>query len=484
MSAFDLIIRGGRVVTTTDDRVADIGVNDGKVAAVENALAGEATHDIDASGLLVLPGGVDTHCHVEQKSSTGLMTADDFHSATVSAACGGTTTIVPFAAQHRGESLLDVMAACAARAEAGAVIDYAFHLILSDPHERALREELPALMRQGHRSLKVFMTYDALRISDRQFLDVLSVTREHGGLVMVHAENHEAIAWRTAQLLADGKSAPRYHAESRPPCVEREATHRAIMLAELAGAPLFVVHVSCAEALEEIGRARQRGLNVRAETCPQYLLLTADDLDRPGFEGAKFMCSPPLRSHADQDALWEGLQSGVLDLVASDHAPYRYDDAAGKKAHGEDAPFPKIPNGLPGLETRLPLLMSAGVGHGRLGFEQFVALTATTPARIFGLYPQKGTIAVGSDADLALWDLTAEVTIAQARLHDHMDYTPYRGLGRAWLAHHHDLARRDRVEQRRGARDAWPGTPGRANIGAAPGPTGGAGTDDRQPMTG
>jgi dihydropyrimidinase len=433
MAAFDLIVRGGRLVTTTEDRVADIGVTHGRVTAIGETLTGDATREIDASGLLVLPGGVDTHCHVEQRSSTGLMTADDFRSASVSAACGGTTTIVPFAAQHRGESLLEVMTAYAARAEAGAVIDYAFHLILADPHERALREELPALMQQGDRSLKVFMTYEALRISDRQFLDVLSVAREHGGLVMVHAENHDAIAWRTAALLAEGRTAPRYHAECRPPCVEREATHRAIMLAELAGAPLFVVHVSCADALQEIARARQRGLDVRAETCPQYLLLSAEDLDRPGCEGAKFVCSPPLRTSADQDALWDGLQSGVLDLISSDHAPYRYDDPGGKRPLGDETPFTRIANGLPGLETRLPLLMSEGVGHGRLGFEQFVALTSTTPARIFGLYPQKGTIAVGSDADLALWDLTAEVTVAQARLHDNMDYPPYEGRAvRGW----------------------------------------------------
>ncbi len=429
---FDLVIRGGTVVTPSDTTVCDIGIRDGRIAAIAEHVQAPGK-ELDARGKLVMPGGVDAHCHVAQRSSSGLMTADDFYTAGLSAACGGTTTIIPFAAQHRGQSLRAVVRDYHERAEGKAFVDYAFHLIVSDLSGEIMSDELPDLVREGYASFKVFMTYDALKLTDRQMLDVFALARREGAMVMVHAENHDAISWLTEQLVLEHRTAPKYHAASRPPGVEAEAVHRAIALAELADVPLVIVHVTSNEAVQEICAARARGARVFAETCPQYLLLTSDDLDRPGFDGAKYVCSPPLRDRFDQDALWQAVADGVFDIVSSDHAGYRFDDASGKKAHGDRAPFTKIPNGVPGLETRLPLLFSEGVGRGRLSLTTFAALTSATPARWFGLYPRKGTIAIGSDADLAIWDPDLEVTIACDRLHDAMDYSPYEGMKvRGW----------------------------------------------------
>jgi len=423
---FDLVVRNGTVVSAFDRAGSDVGITGGRIVAVRPGL-GPGREEIDASGRLVLPGAIDSHCHIAQESSTGLMTADDFHTATLAAACGGTTTVIPFAAQHRGQSLRDLVREYHRRAAGRAVVDYGFHLIVSDPDERALGDDLPALVEEGCTSFKIFMTYEVLRLTDRQILSVLEVARDQRALVLVHAENHDAIAWASQRLLAEGRTAPKYHASSRPAAVEREAVHRVISLAELAGAPLLVVHVSSADALEQIQWARRRGLPVFAETCPQYLFFTAGDLDRPGFEGAKYVFSPPPRDRASQEALWEGLRNGALDVVSSDHAPYRFADVDGKAVHGTGAPFPKIPNGMPGLETCLPLVFSEGVRAGRLTLEQFVALSATNAARIYGLYPRKGTIAAGADGDLAIWDPDARVTITNGMLHHRMDYTPYEG---------------------------------------------------------
>jgi dihydropyrimidinase len=429
---FDLVIRGGTVVTASETTICDLGVRDGRVAAIAEHIQASGK-EIDARGRLVMPGGVDAHCHVAQKSSSGLMTADDFYTAGLSAACGGTTTIIPFAVQYRGQSLRTVVAEYHEQAEGKAFVDYAFHLIVSDLSGDILPDELPDLVRDGYASFKVFMTYDALRLADRQLLDVFALARREGALVMVHAENHDAISWLTEQLVLEHRTAPRFHAASRPPVVEAEAVHRAIALAELAEVPIVIVHVTSNDAVQEICAARARGAHVFAETCPQYLLLTSDDLDRPGFEGAKYVCSPPLRDRFDQDALWQALADGVFDIVSSDHAGYRFDDPTGKKAHGDRAPFTKIPNGMPGLETRLPLLFSEGVGRGRLSPNAFVTLTATNPARLFGLHPRKGAIAIGSDADIAIWDPDLEVTIAGDRMHDAMDYTAYEGMKvRGW----------------------------------------------------
>jgi dihydropyrimidinase len=423
---FDLVVRGGTVVTEAGSARADVGVRQGTIAEVAPSL-GPGARELDATGRLVLPGGVDAHCHVDQRSSSGLMTADDFFTAGVSAACGGTTTIIPFAAQHRGQSLRAVVDAYHERARSRAFVDYGFHLIVSDPTPAVLQEELPALVAGGCPSLKVYMTYDALKVTDLQMLDIFTAARAARAIVMVHAENSDAVAWATARLLADGRTDPRDHPASRPAAAEGEATHRAIVLAEMTGADVFIVHVSCREALAPIADARARGARVWAETCPQYLVLTAADMDHPGFEMARFICSPPLRTQKDQRALWAALSGGQLDLVSSDHAPYRLRDPLGKMAHGEHAAFTKIPNGLPGIELRLPLLYSEGVRAGRLTLEQFVALTATNPARIYGLHPRKGTIAPGSDADLAIWDPELAQVVSQARLHDAMDDSPFEG---------------------------------------------------------
>lgn len=429
---FDLVVRNGLVVTPSSTTTSDIGIASGRIAAIGSGL-GKGTEEIDATGRVVLPGGIDSHCHVEQESSSGLMTADDFYSATAAAACGGVTTIVPFAAQHRGQDLREVAARYRGRARNKAVIDYSFHLIVSDPTPAALGEHLPALIADGYPSFKVYTTYDALRLDDRQLLEVMAVAQRERAVVMVHAENSDAIAWAAARLLAAGHTAPRYHAEARPVLVEREAVHRVATLAEMTGATVLVVHVSSRQALDEVRAARARGVSLLAETCPQYLVLTVAELDRPGFDAAKFLCSPPLRERDDLTALWEGLADASVDLLSSDHAPYRLNDPQGKAVHGTDAPFPRIPNGVPGLETCLPVVFSEGVGRNRLTLEQFAAISATNAARIYGLFPRKGAILVGADADLALWDPVLETTIANERLHHRMDYTAFEGLRvRGW----------------------------------------------------
>jgi dihydropyrimidinase len=426
MAAFDLIVKGGTVATAADTFVADLGVKDGRIVALADNLTG-AEEVVDARGKLVLPGGIDSHCHIAQLSSSGLETADDFESGTRSALCGGTTTIIPFAAQHKGQSLRQVVADYHARADGKAYVDYAFHLIVSDPTAQVLGQELPALIKDGYTSFKIYLTYDALKLDDRQVLEVLACARAEGAMVMVHAENHDIIGWLTERLLAAGRGAPRYHALAHAVAAEREATHRAIALSEIADTPILIVHVSAAEAMAQIAAARDRGLRIYAETCPQYLFLTADDLDRPGFEGAKYVCSPPPRDAANQEHIWRGLANGVFQVVSSDHAPYRYGGPDGKQAHGAGAPFDQVANGVPGLEVRMPLLFSEGVGTGRLTLNRFVEVTATAAARLYGLYPRKGTIAVGADADIAVWDPDKTVTISHELLHDNMDYTPYQG---------------------------------------------------------
>ncbi len=422
---FDLVIRNGTVVTASDTSRCDIGVQDGRITALAGQLPPGA-NDIDATGKLVLPGGIDSHCHIEQRSAAGIVCADDFYSGSVSAAFGGTTTIIPFAAQHRGQSLRDVVHDYHICAEPKAVIDYAFHLIISDPTETVLTQELPALIQEGYTSFKVYLTYDLLKIDDYQLLDVFALARREQAMVMVHAENHDVIKWMTNKLLAEGHRAPKFHAIAHTRIAEAEATHRAIKLAEMMDIPMLLVHVSAPEAIDAIRTAQTRGLKIYGETCPQYLFLTAKDLDRPGMDGAMFCCSPPPRDEAAQEAVWQGLGNGTFQVLSSDHAPYRFDET-GKLAHGRNAAFKDIANGVPGLELRLPLLFSEGVNQGRLDLHQFVALTATNAARLYGLYPRKGTIAVGADADLALWDPGKHVTVQAEQLHDQVGYTPYEG---------------------------------------------------------
>jgi dihydropyrimidinase len=428
---FDTVIRGGVVATASDVVRADIGITDGRIVAMAERLTG-GERTIDATGLLVLPGGVEAHCHLDQPQAPGLASkgavmADGFRTGSISAAFGGTTTIIPFCVQHRGVSLTGAVDDYHRRAAGQSVIDYGFHLIVSDPTPAVLGQELPALIRRGHTSLKVYMTYEAMVLSDRQILDVFSVAREEKAIVLVHAENHEIIGWLADRLEAQGRLAPVSHAKSRPLPVEREATHRAVTLAEIAGVPIVIVHITGGDPLEEVRRARARGFTVIAETCPQYLMLTEQDLDMPDMEGAKAMCSPPPRDIRAQDALWLGIRDGAIDIFNSDHAPYRFDDE-GKLKAGPGASFRKVANGVPGLETRLPILFSEGVVKGRIDLQRFVALTATNNAKLYGLHPRKGAIAIGADADIAIWDPEKRVTITNDLLHHNVDYTPYEGL--------------------------------------------------------
>ncbi|MEC5293120.1 MULTISPECIES: dihydropyrimidinase [unclassified Aurantimonas] len=427
MAKFDTVIRDGTVATASDVYPADLGIRAGKIVAIGSDLD-DADEIIDASGRLVLPGGIDSHVHIAQPSGEGIVMADDFASGTLSAAFGGNTTVMPFCLQARGQSLREALKGYHAAAEGRCYIDVSFHLIISDPTEQILGQELPALVADGYTSLKVFMTYEGLALRDREILEIMAVARETGALVMVHVENEDAIRFLVDRAEQSGETAPKYHATTRPIPVEREATHRAISLAEIVDVPVVIVHVSNRGAMEEIRRGRERGLKIFGETCPQYLVLTADDLDLSELEGAKFVCSPPPRDEASQTACWEGIETGVFDLFSSDHCPFRFNDGAGKlNAKGRQS-FRWIPNGIPGVETRLPILFSEGVKKGRIDLTRFVALSATNHAKIYGLYPRKGTIAIGSDADIVLWDPDRQVTIAQPLLHHGADYTPYEGF--------------------------------------------------------
>lgn len=429
---FDLVVRNALAYTASDVMRCDIGIRGDRIAQLGTGL-GAGTLEIDAAGRAVTPGGVDAHCHLDQPMPPQTRMADDFNTGTRSAACGGTTTVIPFAAQQKGQSLRAAVEDYRARAQGKAHIDYAFHLIVSDPTPAVLNEELPQLIREGFTSFKIYMTYDDMKLDDGQILDVLDVARREGAMAMIHAENADCIEWLTRRLEASGRTAPRFHAHARPMLVEREATHRAIALAELVDVPVLIVHVSGREAVEQIRWARAHGLNVFAETCPQYLFLTAEDLGiDDSYKGARCVCSPPPRDKANQQVIWDGLNDGLFTVFSSDHAPFKYDGPEGKKPGGEEAAFRHIPNGIPGLETRMALLWSEGVLAGRMTANRFVELTATGPAKAYGLHPRKGTLGIGADADLVIWD-EREHVISNAQLHHEVDYTPYEGLHlKAW----------------------------------------------------
>ncbi len=429
---FDLVVRNAKVATASDCYEADIGIRAGRIVQIGTGLPA-GTREIDAAGRVVTPGGVDAHCHLDQPMAPPVRMADDFESGTRAAACGGTTTVIPFAAQEKGQSLRAAVEDYHQRANGRAHVDYAFHLIVSDPTPQVLGEELPGLIGEGYTSFKIYMTYDDLKLDDGQILDVLQVARERGAMAMIHAENADCIEWLTRRLEAAGRTAPRFHAHSRPMLVEREATHRAIALSELVEVPILIVHVSGREAVEQIRWARGHGLKVFAETCPQYLFLTAADLGvDDSYHGARCVCSPPPRDKANQEVIWDGLADGLFTVFSSDHAPFRFDAPEGKKPGGEEVAFRHIPNGIPGIETRMALLYSEGVLGGRITLEQFVALTSTNPAKAYGLHPRKGAIAIGSDADLVIWD-EREFVLRNSQLHHNVDYTPYEGMTlRAW----------------------------------------------------
>tara|TARA_B100000768_G_scaffold178365_1_gene194016 strand:+ start:1396 stop:2844 length:1449 start_codon:yes stop_codon:yes gene_type:complete len=419
--AHDLAIRGGTLATATEIFNADIGIRNGRIVTISEAIT-DAKDVIDATNRIVMPGGIETHCHIAQESGMGVMTSDDYETGSISAAFGGNSCFVPFAAQKVGESLAKTMQTYDERAVPKSVLDWSYHLILTDPTPNVLAE-LPDVFAKGVTSFKVFMTY-ATRVSDGQFLDILSVAGSHGALTMVHAENHDMLDWMGRRLVEGGNIAPRYHASSRPCLAEEEAINRAISLARLAQAPLFIVHVSTSGGAELVANARSKGGQVWAETCPQYLFLTRNELDKPGMEGAKFICSPPLRDRPTQEILWRHLQAGSLSLVSSDHAPYRFDNT-GKFKAGYDVDFRQIANGMPGIEMRLPLLFSEGVNKGRISLNKFVALSSTNAARIYGMLPRKGSLSIGADADIAIWDPN-EKRIA-GEMHDAMNYNPFAG---------------------------------------------------------
>jgi len=433
-NAFDLVVRNARVATASDTFDADIGIVGGRIVQLGLGLP-PGRREIDAAGAFVTPGGVDAHCHLDQPMEAPVRMADDFDTGTRAAACGGTTTVIPFAAQQKGQSLRAAVRDYHERAEGRAHVDHAFHLIVSDPTEEVLKNELPQLIAEGYTSFKIYMTYDDLKLNDGQILDVLDVARSHDAMAMIHAENADCIEWLTRRLEASGRTAPRFHAHSRPMLVEREATHRAIALSELVDVPIMIVHVSGKEAVEQIRWARSHGLHVFAETCPQYLFLTAEDLGiDDSYGGARCVCSPPPRNKDNQQVIWNGLADGLFTIFSSDHAPFRYDAPEGKKPGGKEVEFRHIPNGIPGIETRLPLLFSHGVLDGRITINRFVELTSTNPAKAYGLHPRKGTIAIGADADLVVWGATPR-QVRNADLHHAVDYTPYEGIDvKAWPA--------------------------------------------------
>jgi dihydropyrimidinase len=426
MTTFDRVVSGGQVMAGADLVTCDIGISNGIIAALGHNLQGKDT--LDAKGKIVVPGGIDSHVHISQPSGPGIVMADDFESATRSAAFGGNTTVIPFCMQEKGQTLREALKGYHAKADQQCYTDYGFHLVISDPTPQVLGQELPGAIADGYSSFKVFMTYEGLALTDEQILKVMSVANETGALVMVHAENYDIIRFMTDKLEGEGKIAPRYHATSRPMLAEREATHRALTLAEVMDVPVCIVHVSNGPAIEEIRRARARGLKVVAETCPQYLVLTEKDLEGLNMEGAKYVCSPPPRDHASQRACWDGLIRGDFDLFSSDHCPFKYDDPQGKLNPKGRTSFRWVPNGMPGVGARNQILFSKGVMEKRIDLARFVALTSTNHAKAYGIYPKKGTIAIGADADLVLWDPSITKPITHADIHDGSDYTPYEGI--------------------------------------------------------
>src|SRR5947207_2020798 len=418
------LIRNGTIVTATETYPADLLIDGEQIARIGGRIPGDPGVDrvIDAKGMYVMPGGVDVHTHLDMPFM-GTSTSDDFQTGTVAAAFGGTTSIVDFAIQYRGQALREGLELWIKKAEGRAVIDYGFHMICTDLPDPVLAE-MDQLVDAGVSSFKLFMAYPgAFMLDDGSIFRGLLKTAENGGLICMHAENGGAIDVLVKQALAAGHTAPKYHGLTRPATAEGEATGRAIALAEMAKAPLYIVHLSCADALNQVMAARDRGLPVYAETCPQYLFLSHKNLEEPGFEGAKYVCSPPVRDAWHQDELWKGIASNDLQVVSTDHGTFTYKEQ--KQAGQHD--FSKIPNGMPGIETRLMLLYNGGVRTGKISLNRFVDVVSTTPARMFGLFPRKGAIAVGSDADLILFDPEAKGRITAAAMHMRVDYNPYEG---------------------------------------------------------
>ena len=418
-----VLIKGGRVITAADDYVGDVFVDGERISLIGESLDVQADRTIDAGGKYVLPGCIDPHTHLDMPFG-GTVTIDDVESGQTAAAFGGTTCHVDFCIQPHGSTFAAALDDWKSKAVDKQVIDMGYHMAVTDLHEGGTLEELASLPDQGVTSYKLFMAYKgALMVDDETLFKTMEVAAETGALVMVHAENGDAIDVLVKRALAEGKTEPRYHALTRPPETEGEATNRAIQLARVAGSPLYVVHVSCAESVEPIALAREKGWDVYGETCPQYLFIDYTFLERPDFEGAKFVYTPPPRDKANQDVLWNALRTNTLQAVSTDHCAFNWD---GQKTLGRDD-FSKIPNGGPGIENRLQMIHHFGVGEGRITLNRMVELLCTNPAKLFGLYPRKGTIAVGSDADIVIFDPRKKVTISASTHHSKVDYSLFEG---------------------------------------------------------
>ncbi len=421
------LISGGTVVTASDTYRADVAIVDGKIAAIFGPDAvpnGTWDKTIDASGKYVLPGGIDVHTHLDMPFG-GTSSSDDFETGTRAAVYGGTTTLVDFAIQTKGKSIREGLDTWHAKAEGKAAIDYGFHMIVTDVNPGTLEEMGQLVAHEGITSFKMFMAYPGVfLLDDGSIFRAMLKAGELGALICMHAENGLPIDVLVERAIAQGHTSPVYHALTRPQIAEAEGTHRAICLAEMAKCPVYLVHLSAERALKQVVEARDRGLPTYAETCPQYLFNSEDDLARPGFEGAKFVCTPPLRPAHMQEDLWRGLRTHDLQVVSTDHCPFcmKHQKELGR------GDFTKIPNGMPGVETRMYLLWNGGVRTGRISMQRFVEITSAAPAKIFGLYPHKGTVAIGADADLLVWDGEKRHTLSEKTLHMNVDYSPYEGL--------------------------------------------------------
>jgi len=426
-----VLIKNGHIVTAVDDYTGDILIEGGRIEAIGRSLSVDDAEVHDVGGLLVMPGGIDAHVHMETPMGNGVETCDTFETGTRSAAFGGTTTIVDFAQQFKGESPKAALERRLASAEPQCTVDYAFHAILTDVNEAALSELPDMVNREGVSSFKLYMAYpDVLMVDDADIYRTMRKVGDHGGMVNLHAENGVVIQALIEEALAAGNTSPKYHQLTRPQLMEGEATHRVIRIAELAEVPVYIVHLSAREALEAVVEARDRGIPAFAETCPHYLFLDNSEYDRPGFDSAKFVMTPPLRDRECQDALWRGLKFDDLQVVSTDHCPFCFNEKAHgilkSKQMGKDD-FSKIPNGAPGVEFRLPLLFDGGVKGGRINLNRFVQLMSTAPAKMFGLFPRKGTIAIGSDADLVVFDANESHVLSAKTHHSNVDYSLFEG---------------------------------------------------------
>jgi dihydropyrimidinase len=421
---FDTVIRNGTVVTATDTYLADVAILGGRIVAIGTGLPIENSGNvIDATDRYVMPGGIDVHTHLDMPFG-GTTSADDFETGTIAAAFGGTTTLIDFAIQYKGQTLHQAFDTWMKKAGGKAVTDYSFHCIITELADAQL-QEMKTLVREGVPTFKLFMAYPGVfMLDDASIFRAMNAAANSGGMICMHAENGGAIDVIVQRALAEGKRAPKYHALTRPTTAEAEATSRSIALAEMAGSPVYIVHLSCNDALEKVREARDRGLPVYAETCPQYLYLSLENMDAPGFEGAKYVFTPPLREKWHQEKLWQGLAKDDLQVVSTDHCPFCYKE---QKELGKDD-FTKIPNGGPGIEHRLSLVYTGGVHGKRFSPNRFVQLVSTAPAKLFGLYPRKGTVAIGSDADLVVFDPNEEQTISAKTHHMRVDYSMFEGI--------------------------------------------------------